>query len=37
MKRIKLFTLLFVMLFASANVNAQSDATIGEILGHNLE
>ena len=37
MKRIKLFTLLFVMLFASANINAQSDATIDEILGHNLE
>lgn len=33
MKRIKLFTLLFVMAFASINVNAQSDADLGDILG----
>lgn len=33
MKRIKLFTLLFVMAFASMNVNAQSDADMGDVLG----
>ena len=37
MKRIKIFTLLFVMVFAGIKVNAQSDATIGEVLGQNLE
>ena len=35
MKRIKLFTLLFAMLIAGFNANAQ--ATIEEILGHNLD
>ena len=37
MKRIKIFTLLFVMVFAGIKVNAQSDATIGEVLGQNLD
>ncbi|MBO5847870.1 MAG: type IX secretion system outer membrane channel protein PorV [Bacteroidales bacterium] len=37
MRRIKIFTLLFVMLFTGIKVNAQSDATIGEVLGQNLE
>ncbi len=35
MKRIKLFTLLFAMIIAGFNANAQ--ATIEEILGHNLD
>ena len=37
MRRIKIFTLLFVMVFAGIKVNAQSDATIGEVLGQNLD
>ncbi|MBR4157107.1 MAG: type IX secretion system outer membrane channel protein PorV [Bacteroidales bacterium] len=37
MKRIKVFTLLFVMIFAGIKLNAQSDANIGEVLGQNLE
>ena len=37
MKRIKLITLMFVMIFANVKMNAQSGTTIEEILGHNLE
>ena len=33
MKRIKFFTMLFVMALVSMNVNAQSDADLGDILG----
>ena len=33
MKRIKLFTLLFVMAFTGLNVNAQSQANMGDVLG----
>ena len=37
MKRIKVFTLLFVMAISCFNMNAQSsDATIGEVLGQGL-
>lgn len=36
-KGIKIFTLLTVIAFAGLSLKAQSDATIGEVLGHNLD
>lgn len=37
MKRIKFLSLVFVMLFASVNLKAQSNTDIKEVLGQNLE